>query len=194
MYNIDNMRKFLPFFLETLEVILISVLSVILIRTYLVQPFLVWGSSMAPNFSSGDYILIDELSLRFREIERGEVVVFKSPMDSYTYFIKRVIGLPGERILINDNKITIFNESYPNGLIIKEPYLSYQNKTINFGKDIDVILDNDEYFVLGDNRQYSYDSRAWGPVKKENIIGIARVRLWPIKAFSVFAAPRYVFN
>lgn len=188
------MRKFLPFFLETLEVILISVLSVILIRTYLVQPFLVWGSSMAPNFSSGDYILIDELSLRFREIERGEVVVFKSPMDSYTYFIKRVIGLPGERILINDNKITIFNESYPNGLIIKEPYLSYQNKTINFGKDIDVILDNDEYFVLGDNRQYSYDSRAWGPVKKENIIGIARVRLWPIKAFSVFAAPRYVFN
>lgn len=188
------MRKFLSFFLEVLEVIIVSVLAVVLIRTYLVQPFLVWGSSMAPNFSSGDYILIDELSLRFREIERGEVIVFKSPMDLSTYFIKRVIGLPGERVLINDNKITIFSENYPDGLTLKEPYLPYQTKTINFGKNIDVKLGNDEYFVLGDNRQYSYDSRAWGPVKKENIIGIARVRLWPIKAFSVFAAPRYVLN
>lgn len=188
------MRKFLSFFLEILEIILISVISVVLIRTYLAQPFLVWGSSMAPTFSSGDYILIDELSLRFKNIERGEVIVFKSPINLSTYFIKRVVGLPGERILINDNKIVIFNKTHPKGLIINEPYLPYQVKTLTrLNKNIDINLKDDEYFVLGDNRQYSYDSRDWGPLKKENIVGIARLRLWPIKSFSVFASPKYNF-
>ena len=108
------MRKFLSSFLEILEVVIISVVAVFLIRTYIVQPFLVWGSSMAPNFSTGDYILIDELSLYFRNPQRGEVVVLRFPQNPSTYFIKRIIGLPGERVLIKDNKITIFNNLHAN--------------------------------------------------------------------------------
>jgi signal peptidase I len=186
------MRKFLFSFLEILEIIIIAVVAVLLVRTYIVQPFLVWGSSMVPSFLSGDYILIDELSLRFRNPQRGEVVVFRYPQNPSTYFIKRIIGLPGERVLIKDNKITIFNNEYQEGFVLNEPYLK-SNFVIQArpNKPNEFVLGPDEYFVLGDNRQYSYDSRDWGPLKMENIIGIAKLRLWPIKEVSVFAAPSY---
>jgi signal peptidase I len=186
------MRKFLSSFLEILEVVIISVVAVFLIRTYIVQPFLVWGSSMVPSFSTGDYILIDELSLYFRNPQRGEVVVLRYPQNPSTYFIKRIIGLPGERVLIKDNKITIFNNEHKNGFVLSEPYLKSDFITEpRPNKPNEFVLGPDEYFVLGDNRQYSYDSRDWGLLKRENIIGIARLRLWPIKEFSVFAAPSY---
>jgi signal peptidase I len=186
------MRKFFVSLLEILEFIVIAVVLVFIIRSYIIQPFLVWGSSMAPNFLSGDYILIDELSLRFNPLERGEVIVFKSPQKSSVYFIKRVIGLPGEKIRIQDGKIIIFNNQNPKGFVLNEPYLNGWIKTENRGgKSGDVILGSDEYFVLGDNREYSYDSREWGVLKKNYIIGIAKLRLWPLKSFSVFAAPNY---
>ncbi|MCS6789024.1 MAG: signal peptidase I [Patescibacteria group bacterium] len=185
------MRKFLFSFLEIIEFIIVSLALVFIIRSYIIQPFLVWGSSMSPNFSSGDYILIDELSLRFKSIERGEVVVFKYPKNHSTYFIKRIIGLPSEKIQIKDNQIFIFNKENPNGFVLNEPYLSNFVKTENRGGQNIITLGDDEYFVLGDNRQYSYDSRDWGVVKKNEIVGIARLRLWPINSFSVFAAPNY---
>lgn len=186
------MRKFLTSFLEILEFIIIAISLVFIVRSYIVQPFLVWGSSMSPNFSSGDYILIDEISLFFRDIKRGEVVVFKYPQDPSTYFIKRVIGLPKEKIQIIDGKIVVFNQEYPNGFILNEPYLSGFIKTENRKfSEKGIVLNDDEYFVLGDNRQYSYDSRDWGVLKKDHIVGIARLRLYPLKSFSVFAAPNY---
>ncbi len=183
------MRKFLVSILEILEVALIAVISVFLIRTFLVQPFLVSGESMAPNFSNGDYLLVDELTYRFRLPERGEVAVFKYTQGGQVYFIKRVIGLPGEEVKIQEGKIVIFNDENPEGLILKEPYLPMGLATLGGGDKVS--LGKDEYFVLGDNRSASFDSRSWGVVHKKDIVGLARLRLWPIGDFRAFAAPSY---
>lgn len=168
--------------------VIVAVVSVFLIRTFLVQPFLVSGSSMSPNFSNGDYLLIDELSYRFRAPERGEVIVFKYPNDEKTYFIKRVIGLPGEKVVLKDNKITIFNKVNPDGEEISEAYLP--SGTLTTGSK-EIQLNSKEYFVLGDNRSYSFDSRMWGVLKEDEIVGLARLRLWPFDSFKAFAAPNY---
>src|SRR3989344_2018549 len=114
------MKSFLYSVLETLEVVLVAFVTVFVIRNFLIQPFLVSGNSMEPSFSSGDYLLVDEVSYRFREPERGEVVVFRYKDNESTFYIKRIIGLPQERILINDEKIFIFNLEYPDGFNPKE--------------------------------------------------------------------------
>jgi signal peptidase I len=180
------MKKFLWSVLEILETIIISLLAVFIIRTFLFQPFLVSGASMEPNFSNGDYLLIDEISYRFREPQRGEVIVFEPPAGG-RYFIKRIIGLPNERIKIQDGEVVIFN-SQGDKLVLKESYLPPNIKT--FG-DLEMVLKPDEYFILGDNRNYSFDSRAWGSLVKEKIIGLAKVRIWPINTAMAFGRPSY---
>ena len=182
------MRNLLSSFLEVVELALVAVGAVILIRTFLIQPFLVNGASMIPSFSNGDYLLIDELTYRFRTPERGEVVVFRNPNDERTFFIKRVIGLPGETVAVRGNKVAITNDEHPNGLTLEEPYLSLG--TLTSGNAV-LELREEEYFVLGDNRSYSYDSRNWGTLQKDNIVGLVRVRLWPLADAEAFAAPRY---
>lgn len=182
------MRRFLGSILEVFEIALVAVGAVFLIRNFLIQPFLVSGSSMTPNFSNGDYLLIDELTYRFRAPERGEVVVFRSPSDSSTYFIKRVIGLPEERVVIKNNKITIFSGGNPQGFILDEGYLS---KSAFTSGDQEFRLKTGEYLMLGDNRSYSYDSRSWGPLKFSEIVGLVRLRLWPLTELQAFAAPQY---
>ncbi len=117
------MRKFFASFLEVLEIAVIAVAAVYIVRTFFVQPFLVSGSSMVPTFENGDYVLVDEFTYRIRPPERGEVVVFHDPQDWSTYFIKRVIGLPGETVKISNNEITVVNGQYPNGLTLDETYL-----------------------------------------------------------------------
>ncbi len=183
------MRRFFSSVLEVLEVALVAVVSVFLIRTFLVQPFLVSGESMSPNFSNGDYLLVDELTYRFRAPERGEVMVFKYPKDESTYFIKRVIGLPGEKIQVNDGRVTVFNDQNKEGLVLGESYLPRGVVTNSNGELIS--LSKDEYFVLGDNRSASFDSRSWGVLKTGEIIGLARFRLWPVGNIRAFAAPSY---
>jgi len=182
------MRRFISSVLEVLEVALIAIVSVFLIRTFLVQPFLVSGASMEPNFSNGDYLLIDEITYKFRQPERGEVLVFRYPNNESTFFIKRAIGLPGERVVIEEGKVQVFNSENPEGLSLKEYYLQQGVETS--GK-VDVMLKEGEYFVLGDNRSASFDSRSWGVLKTKEIIGLARVRLWPISDLTAFAAPSY---
>ena len=182
------MRKILASALEIFEVAIVAVGAVFLIRSFLVQPFLVSGSSMVPNFSNGDYLLIDEITYRFRPPERGEVIVFKYPASPSTYFIKRIIGLPGEEVEIKDNKVTIFNKENPQGLTLTEDYLPKSFYTTGSEK---LQLKPDEYLMLGDNRSYSFDSRNWGPLKSGNIVGLVRLRLWPIADFTAFAAPHY---
>lgn len=147
------------------------------------QPFLVSGASMEPNFSTGNYLLIDEITYRLRAPERGEVIVFRYPNNPSVYYIKRVVALPGERIIIKDGAVKIFNNQHPEGLKLNEFYLSKGLKT--FG-NIDVVLDRDDYFVLGDNRNFSYDSRSWGSLPKDNIVGIARLRIFPIESARAF--------
>jgi signal peptidase I len=184
------MRKFLASLLEVLEIAVIAIAAVFVVRTYFVQPFLVSGTSMVPTFQSGDYVLTDELTYHFRAPERGEVVVFHDPEPNAwsTYFIKRVIGLPGERVVIKNSQITIYNTANPQGFTLNETYLP--SGTITSGNE-DVTLSSSTYFMLGDNRPLSFDSRSWGPLPQQNIVGVVRFRLWPVNELQSFSAPNY---
>ena len=156
---------------EFIKVVVISVAIVLPIRTYIAQPFIVSGASMEPNFHNGEYLIIDELTYELRLPERGEVVVFRYPLNPSEFFIKRVIGLPGEKVEIKNGKITI------NGLELAEPYLLANLET---APNVKMELTENQYFVLGDNRLQSSDSRRWGALPKEKLMGRALVRLWPI--------------
>ncbi|MBU2545145.1 signal peptidase I [Patescibacteria group bacterium] len=199
MYNIDGenneeyteeyaretsrVSSFLGFAWEVIKVIIIAAVIVIPIRYFLFQPFFVRGQSMDPNFANGDYLIIDEITYRFRGPERGEVIVFRYPQDPSNRFIKRVIGLPGEEIKIKDGEITIGGDD-----ILDEKYLPDDLTTSG---DVHIILEFNEYFVLGDNRPYSFDSRRFGPLSKEYIIGRVYLRAWPFDSISKFGAPAY---
>lgn len=186
------MRKVFTSILEVAEVAIVALLAVISIRTFLVQPFLVSGASMVPTFSNGDYLLIDELTYRFRPPERGEVIVFKYPKDESTYFIKRIIGLPGDKVEIKDGKVIVTDAQYPQGKVIGESYLPAGTLTVTrAGESTAYTVPQGEYFVLGDNRPYSFDSRDWGFVKKDEVVGLVRLRLWPLPDITVFSAPAY---
>lgn len=180
------MRAFALALLEVLEIALVTIGAVIAIRYFLVQPFLVSGGSMDPTFANGDYLLIDQLTYRFREPERGEVVVFKNA--DGTYFIKRVIGLPGETVLVGDGSVHITNAEHPKGYQLPEQYLPNSLPTSGAS---DITLGKDQYFVMGDNRPYSYDSRSWGAVESKTIVGIVRLRLWPVSHAKAFFTPSY---
>ena len=181
------MKSFFISTLEVIKVVVIAVGTVYLVRTFLVQPFLVSGSSMVPNFHGGDYLLIDELTYRFRKPERGEVVVFHSPGDPSVFFIKRVIGLPGEKIEIRNGRVFVVNQGHPEGVMLDESYLP-ENLVTSGGI---VMLAEDQYFVMGDNRLHSLDSRRWGPLSAESIVGLVRLRLWPIGSAQAFGIPQY---
>ncbi len=182
------MKQIWLLFKETIEVVVISLFTVYVIRTFLVQPFLVSGASMEPNFQNGNYLLIDELSYRFREPKRGEVVVFRYPGDESVFYIKRIVGLPGERVVVSGGEVKIFNTVNPQGFVIQESYIPDNVKTLG---RVDTELKPEEFFVLGDNRYYSFDSRSWGSVARDEIIGFARLRLLPIANAEAFEAPAY---
>jgi len=141
---------------------------------------------MDPNFEDGDYLIVDELSYNFRAPERGEVVVFKYPNDPSQRYIKRIIGLPGETVEIQGGKITILNASGKE--ILNEKYLPSSVLTLG---DTKVTLGPKEYFVLGDNRMASSDSRRWGLLPEADIIGRVLLRAWPLSDFTAFGAPNY---
>lgn len=180
------MKKVWKSTIEMLETIVIAGVAVFLIRSYVVQPFLVSGDSMLPTFKNGDYLLVDELTYRFRSPERGEVVVLRYPKDEDIYFIKRIIGLPGETVVIEDGQVKIINKG--GEVILKEPYIQ-DNKLIT--QTIRETLGENEYFVMGDNRSFSYDSRNWGVLPAKDIVGVVRLRLWPFNSVMAFSAPQY---
>jgi signal peptidase I len=155
------------YLLSLIEIVLLLVIVVLPIRFLLFEPFLVKGQSMEPNFHNFDYLIVDKLTYHLREPQRGEVIVFKPPFDNGVYYIKRIVGLPLEKLIIEESKITVFNKEHPQGFVLNEAYLKNHYTS---GK-IEVNLGPDEYFVLGDNREVSYDSRKWGPVKRERIVG-----------------------
>lgn len=174
-------KEVLAFIWETAKIVVISLAIILPIRYYLVQPFFVKGASMEPNFEDGDYLLIDEISYRFNQPERGDVIIFRYPQDTSQFFIKRIIGLPEETVEIKNNKVTIFNKKTPQGFLLDEKYLSSNQQTLG---DMVVKLDDNDYFVLGDNRLQSSDSRRWGTVNKTLIVGRAFLRPWPINRMS----------
>lgn len=176
------------FVYDFLKIFIIAVAIIIPVRWFLFQPFVVTGDSMRPNFADGNYLIIDELSYRFREPARGEVLVLRFPGDHSQFFIKRIVGLPGERIMIENGRVTIYNDIYPKGLLLEEDYLP--NNNLTYG-NIDRRLSGDEYFVLGDNRLSSSDSRIWGPLKRADIVGRVYFRLFPLKEFELYRPPAF---
>lgn len=177
------LKSFFKFSWDIAKVAVIALVLAGLVRYFLVQPFFVEGASMEPNFENGEYLLVDELSYYFRPVERGEVLVFRYPLDTSKYYIKRVIGLPKETVEIKNGQVKIYNEKYSDGLVLDESYLP---KNLTTTGEIKKKLADDEYFVLGDNRAVSYDSRRWGALTKDDIIGRVWVRAWPINRAAVF--------
>ncbi len=181
------MKKVLVFVWEIVKIVITALLIVVPIRYFIFQPFFVKGQSMEPNFETGDYLIIDELSFRFREPQRGEVVVFKYPKNLSQRYIKRIIGLPGETVEIKDGKVIIFNGQ--EGQVLDESgYLPLNLPTLGNTR---LSLKENEYFVLGDNRVSSSDSRYWGPLPRNDIIGRVYIRAWPFTAFAKIMAPTY---
>ena len=181
------MRNILSFIWEIAKIVIIALLIVIPIRYFIFQPFLVRGQSMEPNFQDGDYLIIDEISYRFNQPQRGEVIVFKSPNYPSQRFIKRIIGLPGEEIKVENGKVFVSKD----GQIWALDESDYLSPSIITSGDIRVSLGKDEYFVLGDNRKSSYDSRRWGVLPAEDIIGRVFIRAWPLTALAKIETPSY---
>lgn len=166
---------FKRFFFDLLELLLIFIFVFLPIRIFIFEPFVVIGESMEPNLHNSDYIIVCKICTRLKNPERFEIIVFVPPVDDKKYYVKRVIGLPNEKIVIKNNQIFVFNKDYPNGFKLNEPYLIGENF---YMEDTEINLRDDEYFVLGDNRNESFDSRKWDKsLKKENIIGKVIFRL-----------------
>ena len=180
------MKKAAAFIWEVVKIAVIAAAIVIPIRYFLFQPFFVRGESMDPNFENGDYLIIDEISYRFSEPARGEVVVFKYPLDESQRFIKRIIGLPGETVEIKNGQVIISNNQSSQNL----NETGYLGELVT-GGDIKLTLGTGEYFVMGDNRDYSFDSRRFGSVPRENIIGKVVFRAWPFNSLTLFGKPAY---
>lgn len=147
---------------------------------------------MEPNFYDHEYLIIDEITYRFNEPKRGDIIVFRYPRNPQEYFIKRVIGLPGEEVQIKDGSVIVYNQTSPNGTTLDEPYLAADVKTYGL-TDEKVALAANEYYVLGDNRNSSKDSRSFGPVNRSFVTGRVILRGWPFNRVKVFEAPTYSF-
>lgn len=176
------LKKLGGFFLDILEVVVFAIAIFLFVYLLLLQPHKIKGQSMEPNFSDGEYLLTEKVSYRFNEPERGDVVVFKAPGTGGEEFIKRIIGLPGEEISLIDRKIHI------NARALDEEYLGVGEIT-NPGTFLDngeiIRIPAEHYFVMGDNRSASSDSRTWGFITTEEITGRAWVTYWPLDKFGV---------
>lgn len=181
-----TLGAFALFVAEIVQIAVLALAIILPVRYFLIQPFVVKGASMEPNFYDSEYLIIDELTFHFRNPERGEIVVFRPPQHTDQYYIKRVIGLPGETVEIRNGVITIYNAENPNGFALTETYIS----EVTEGRDRRT-LGPDEYYVMGDNRDASLDSRYFGAVPRDNLVGRVWVRGLPLDRASTFDVPTY---
>lgn len=170
----DTVEKKPGFFKEFIKFAFIALLIVVPIRVFVAQPFIVSGSSMYPTFETGQYLIVDQLNYKLHNPKRGDVIIFRFPNDTKKFFIKRIIGLPGETLEILDGNVYISNDG-ENKFKLTENYIVLSKST-----SMTVKLGDSEYFVMGDNRESSLDSRTWGPLSENYIIGRAYVRLLPV--------------
>jgi len=180
---------------EIVKMVFWVVVIIVPIRVFLIQPFFVQGASMEPNFEDKQYLIVNELGYKttsigsaftvkpFKELQRGDVVVFRYPKNPKIFYIKRIIGLPGEKIEISNDKVKIFNSENPNGFTLDES--KYLSASVATSGEINMTLGG-EYFVMGDNREYSSDSRSWGPVPEADVMGKVVLRAWPIGKAGIF--------
>ncbi|MFA5871527.1 MAG: signal peptidase I [Parcubacteria group bacterium] len=189
---------------EIVKVVIMVVVIIVPLRVFLIQPFFVQGASMEPNFEDKEYLIINELGYKktdvginldnkefnfftvdaFRELQRGDVVVFRYPKDPRVFYIKRVIGLPGEKVEISKDQVKIYNSENPNGFALDES--AYLSPSVQTSGEETITLSDSQYFVMGDNRERSSDSRSWGPVPKDDIMGRVILRAWPFSKAKLF--------
>lgn len=179
-------KDFMYFIFDLLKTGVIVFVIAFSLRYFAIQPFVVDGESMMPNYVNNEYILAEKVSYLAGEPKRGDVIIFKYPGNPSVSYIKRIIGLPGETVEIKENRVTVYNNEKPNGFVLNEKYipettLTYAVETGDFKKTIG----QDEYFVMGDNRQHSSDSREWGLLPRENIIGRSWLTLLPFDKFGI---------
>ncbi|PIS13940.1 signal peptidase I [Candidatus Shapirobacteria bacterium CG09_land_8_20_14_0_10_47_13] len=183
------LKRIISFFLDFVEVTVIALAMFVIMYLFLFQPHQVKGSSDFPNFHDSEYLLTDKISYRLTIPKRGEVIIFKAPRNEDYDYIKRIIGLPGETVMIRNGKV------YLNNRLLTEPYIpaDYQTFGGSFAQEGQLIpIPEGQYFVLGDNRSHSSDSRDWGTVPRENIIGKAWLRYWPLDRVGLIARPEYL--
>lgn len=174
---------------ELIKTLIIFCMIYFVTKGYIAQPFLVKGRSMEQTFSDGDYLIVDQLTYNFTAPKRFEVVVFHTEFipggSGGEYYIKRVIGVPGDRVVIKEGKVILYENNSDTATILDEKYIIDGLKTIA-KEPVDVVLQDNQYFVLGDNRGNSSDSRFWGPVDKSYIVGKPFIRLFPFNTIKVF--------
>lgn len=176
------------FFIELLKVLIIGAFAVVAIRYFIFKPFVVKGTSMEPNFHESEYLIIDELTYRVHPPSRGDIIVLRYNGGAQSeFFLKRVVGLPGERVIVVGGRVKIVSATHPSGMLLdEEKYLSQNVVTTG---DIDITLGSDEYYVLGDNRPASLDSRRIGPIHAQDIVGRVLLRGYPLSRIELFNGP-----
>lgn len=191
------------FLVEIMQIIIVAVAIIFAVRYFLIKPFVVKGASMEPNFFDSEYLIVDEVTYRFRAPERGEVVVFH-PVDTCgstnavdleerkEYYIKRVVGLPGEEVEVSNGRVTIYNDEFPNGTVLDE-YYADQPTAMPDGSERTWTIPEGQYFLMGDNRGESLDSRMLCAQPLTNIVGKAWVRGFPLDRVAVIGQPEYEF-
>lgn len=170
------------YLLEITKVVVISLVIVLPVRTFLMTPYYVQQESMMPNFQPNNYLIVNRWSLRSNELDRGDVTVFKVP-DEKDALIKRVIGLPGETIEVKERSVFINGEEIDESSYLAEDIETWGNVNLSLGED--------EYFMMGDNRNHSLDSRHFGAINIEQMVGRASVRLLPVSQIERFDAVSY---
>lgn len=185
----DKDTSWLAIIWETARYAIVAAIIIIPIRTFVAQPFIVSGNSMYPTYHNGEYLIVNELVKYFGDYARGDVVILRYPNDPSKYFIKRVIGLPNETVTIRNGVVSITSPSRTTPLVLQEPYVK-NVKLDNSSRT----LDNDEFFVMGDNRAQSSDSRIWGPVPRRLMNGEALLRLFPITKIALHPGSLDSFN
>ena len=182
------LKSFLSIVWEFIKAVFLLLVLFLILRYLLLQPFLIDGSSMEPNFHDKEYLLIEKASYHITAPKRGDVVIFRPPNNLESFYIKRIVGIPEDRVIIKDGRITILNSKHPNGAIMIESYLPKEQKT---EKNLDILLNQGQFFVLGDNRNNSSDSREFGPVPRDNISGRAFFVVVPFSNFGFIERVKY---
>ena len=154
---------------DVAETLVFTLLIYVLVRTFLFENYRVVGRSMEPSLQNDQYLVIDKLGYRLHEPQRGDIVVFRDPRSDGRKLIKRVMGLPGETIEIRNGQVFV------NGQLLDEPYIDSQGRYTQQPTQVP----EDQYFVLGDNRNNSSDSHNWGTLPSENVVGKAWISYWP---------------